>query len=81
MFLDEQILAVLRRALREDKLEVADHLWKAAEALVEECEYDRAAQRRVRIEEIDRVVSEGLQRKTCSRPVQLKRLRHTVTKH
>lgn len=60
MSLEQQILIALRRAIREERLDVADHLWQAAEALVKESEDEAAGSTQLTIDDIGMVVADAL---------------------
>lgn len=69
MSLEQQILIALRRAIREERLDVADHLWQAAEALVKESEHEAAGATRLTIDDIGMVVADALLRPRSDRSV------------
>lgn len=62
MSLEQQILIALRRAIRDEKFDVADHLWQASEALARQSENDPAESSRLTLDDIGMVVTDELLR-------------------
>lgn len=62
MSLEQQILIALRRAIRDEQFDVADHLWQASEALARQSENDADESSRLTVDDIGMLVAEELRR-------------------
>lgn len=72
MSLEQQILCALQYAIRDEKFEVADHLWSAAEALARDNECGPAGSSRLTIDDVAMIVADALLRPPSRRSAHAK---------